>query len=93
MTKPLLTIGAKEINKDRIIELMGDLTWLGGILILHANKYDEKETHKDKMIFSKIMSSLSKEIGLSADDVIAITTFANNKLNNTLDMSSKDEEE
>ena len=68
------------MNKDKITEILGDLTVFVGLLILQSNNYDEKGTHKDKLIYSSMMSELSKALELTPEDVIAITTYAENDL-------------
>tara|TARA_R100000781_G_scaffold61358_1_gene39174 strand:- start:9 stop:305 length:297 start_codon:yes stop_codon:yes gene_type:complete len=98
MKKPLLTIGTKEINKDKVLEILGDITWFMGILILQTHKYDDVATKKDAEVSAIMMHSLSDALGFSEDDITAIITYSDNKLNEINDktpisMHSNEEEE
>ena len=35
------------MNKDKVIELLGDIAWFSGILILQNNMYNEMGTKED----------------------------------------------
>ncbi len=69
------------MNKDKVCKLLGDLTAFVSIILLQAYGFDEKKAHNDKLLFSTLMSKVSKEIGLSEEDIIAITTYAQNYVN------------
>ena len=77
------------MDKDKVIEILGDLTWFSGLLILQSNMYDEKGTRKDSETISVILRKLADEIGLKEDDIIAIETVANNKINNQLNSTTE----
>ena len=68
------------MKNDKINEILGDLTIFIGLLILQAHNYDDEETRKDKETYAKMMSDLSEAIGLTPEDVIAITQYAENDL-------------
>jgi len=69
------------MNKDKVCKLLGDMTAFVSIILLQAYGYNEKKAHKDKLLFSTLMSKISKEIGLTEEEVIAVTTYAQNYLN------------
>jgi hypothetical protein len=69
------------VNKDKVCKLLGDLTAFVSIILLQAYGFDEKKAHNDKLLFSTLMGKVSKEIGLSEEDIIAITTYAQNYVN------------
>jgi len=69
------------VNKDKVCKLLGDLTAFVSIILLQAYGFDEKKAHNDKLLFSTLMNKVSKEIGLNEEDIIAITTYAQNYVN------------
>ena len=69
------------MNKDKVCKLLGDLTAFVSIILLQAYGFDEKKAHNDKLLFSTLMSKVSKEIGLDEKEVIAVTTYAQNYIN------------
>ena len=69
------------MNKDKVCKLLGDLTAFVSIILLQAYGFDEKKAHNDKLLFSTLMSKVSKEIGLSEQDIVAVTTYAQNYIN------------
>ena len=73
------------MKNDKINEILGDLTVFIGLLILAAHNYDDEGTRKDKEIYAKMMSDLSEAIGLTPEDVIAITQYAENDLKRRID--------
>jgi len=78
------------MDRDKVIELLGDLTWFSGILILQSNMYDPVGTRKDSEAISVMLKELSEEIGLTNDDIIAIETMANNKIKSQLNMKTEE---
>ena len=72
------------MNKDKVIELLGDIAWFSGILILQSNMYNEMGTKEDSETIAVMLRNLSKEIGLTEEDIIAIETTADNKLKEQL---------
>ena len=72
------------MNKDKVIEILGDIAWFSGILILQSNMYNEKGTKEDSEAISVMLRQLSEEIGLTKEDIIAIETIADNKLKEQL---------
>tara|TARA_R100000742_G_C4236460_1_gene56978 strand:+ start:283 stop:522 length:240 start_codon:yes stop_codon:yes gene_type:complete len=72
------------MNKDKVIELLGDIAWFSGILILQSNMYNEKGTREDSRAISVMLRQLSEEIGLTKEDIIAIETIADNKIKEQL---------
>ena len=72
------------MDKDKVIELLGDIAWLSGILILQSNMYNEKGTKEDSEAISVMLRQLSEEIGLTKEDIIAIETTADNKIKEQL---------
>lgn len=72
------------MNKDKVIELLGDIAWFSGILILQSNMYNEKGTKEDSEAISVMLRQLSEEIGLTKEDIIAIETTADNKIKEQL---------
>ena len=76
------------MNKELVLEILGDITWFMGILILQSHKYDDVATKKDAEVAARMMHSLSDALGFSEDDITAIITYSDNKLNQI-----KDEEE
>jgi len=81
------------MNKDKVIEILGDVTWFMGVLILQAHRYDDIKTKDDSILAANMMHNLCSELEFTKDDIITITTFANNKLNNVINMSIDEEEE
>jgi hypothetical protein len=73
------------MENDKINEILGDLTVFIGLLILQAHNYDDEETRKDKETYAKMMSDLSEAIGLTPEDVIAITQYAENDMRRRID--------
>ena len=71
-------------NKDKVIEILGDIAWFSGILILQSNMYNEKGTKEDSEAISVMLRQLSEEIGLTKEDIIAIETTADNKIKEQL---------
>jgi|TARA_R100001530_G_scaffold854_1_gene1482 hypothetical protein len=80
------------VNKDKIIDTLGDLTFFVGLLILQAHHYDAKSTTDDSKMISLILRRLSTEIGLSKDDITAIIAVADNKINKSMNKVSGEEE-
>ena len=76
------------MNKELVLEILGDITWFMGILILQTHKYDDVATKKDAEVAATMMRDLSNALGFSEDDITAIITYSDNKLNQI-----KDEEE
>ena len=72
------------MDKDKVIELLGDIAWFSGILILQSNMYNEKGTKEDSEAISVMLRQLSKEIGLTEEDIIAIEAIADNKIKEQL---------
>tara|TARA_R100000152_G_C6643801_1_gene87524 strand:+ start:327 stop:566 length:240 start_codon:yes stop_codon:yes gene_type:complete len=72
------------MDKDKVIELLGDIAWFSGILILQSNMYNEKGTKEDSEAISVMLRQLSEEIGLTKEDIIAIETTADNKIKEQL---------
>ena len=77
------------MNKELVLEILGDITWFMGILILQSHKYDDIATKKDAEVAATMMRDLSNALGFSEDDITAIITYSDNKLN----IQIKDEEE
>ena len=77
------------MNKELVLEILGDITWFMGILILQSHKYDDVATKKDAEVAATMMRDLSNALGFSEDDITAIITYSDNKLN----VQIKDEEE
>ena len=77
------------MNKDKVLEILGDITWFMGILILQSHKYDDIATKKDAEVAATMMRDLSNALEFSEDDITAIITYSDNKLN----VQIKDEEE
>tara|TARA_R100000656_G_scaffold10156_1_gene10781 strand:+ start:412 stop:651 length:240 start_codon:yes stop_codon:yes gene_type:complete len=72
------------MDKNKVIELLGDIAWFSGILILQSNMYNEIGTKEDSETIAVMLRNLSKEIGLTKEDIIAIETIADNKLKEQL---------
>ena len=72
------------MDKDKVIELLGDIAWFSGILILQSNMYNEKGTKEDSEAISVMLRQLSEEIGLTKEDIIAIETTEDNKIKEQL---------
>lgn len=72
------------MDKDKVIEILGDIAWFSGILILQSNMYNEKGTKEDSEAISVMLRQLSEEIGLTKEDIIAIETTADNKIKEQL---------
>ena len=86
------------MNKELVLEILGDITWFMGILILQTHKYNDIATKKDAEIAARMMHSLSVALGFSQDDITAIITYSDNKLNEVsgglpISMHSNEEEE
>ena len=77
------------MNKELVLEILGDITWFMGILILQTHKYDDVATKKDAEVAATMMRDLSNALEFSEDDITAIITYSDNKLN----VQIKDEEE
>ena len=77
------------MNKELVLEILGDITWFMGILILQSHKYDDIATKKDAEVAATMMRDLSNALEFSEDDITAIITYSDNKLN----VQIKDEEE
>jgi len=78
------------MDKDKICKILGDITAFVSLQLLAAHGFNEKKSHADKVLFSAMMSKLSKEIGLTKEEVIAVTTYAQNYINRKID--GKEEE-
>tara|TARA_R100000781_G_scaffold54665_1_gene35688 strand:- start:171 stop:410 length:240 start_codon:yes stop_codon:yes gene_type:complete len=72
------------MDKDKVIELLGDIAWFSGILILQSNMYNQEGTKADSETISVMLRQLSEEIGLTKEDIIAIETTADNKIKEQL---------
>ena len=72
------------MDKNKVIELLGDIAWFSGILILQSNMYNEIGTKEDSEAISVMLRELSEEIGLTKEDIIAIETIADNKIKEQL---------
>ena len=86
------------MNKELVLEILGDITWFMGILILQSHKYDDVATKKDAEVAATMMRDLSNALGFSEDDITAIITYSDNKLNEVsgglpISMHSNEEEE
>ena len=77
------------MNKELVLEILGDITWFMGILILQTHKYNHIATKRDAELAATMMRDLSNALGFSEDDITAIITYSDNKLN----VQIKDEEE
>ena len=72
------------MDKNKVIELLGDIAWFSGIMILKNNMLNEIGTKEDSKTIAVMLRNLSKEIGLTEEDIIAIETTADNKLKEQL---------
>ena len=72
------------MDKDKVIEILGDIAWFSGILILQSNMYNQGGTKADSEAISVMLRQLSEEIGLTKEDIIAIETTADNKIKEQL---------
>ena len=77
------------MDKNKVIELLGDIAWFSGILILQSNMYNEIGTKEDSETIAVMLRNLSKEIGLTKEDIIAIETIADNKLKEQLNAKTE----
>ena len=73
------------MNKELVLEILGDITWFMGILILQSHKYNDIATKKDAELSATMMKDLCNALGFSEDDIIAVITYSNNKLNQYID--------
>ena len=69
------------MNKDKICKILGDMTAFVSLQLLAAHGFNEDKTKPDKIVFSVMMMRLSKEIGLAEEEVVAVTTYAQNYIN------------
>jgi len=77
------------MDKNKVIELLGDIAWFSGILILQSNMYNEIGTKEDSKTIAVMLRNLSKEIGLTKEDIIAIETIADDKLKEQLNAKTE----
>ena len=77
------------MNKDKITLILGDILAFVSILILQAHGYSEQEAKGDKEAISKMLGDLCKELDIEDLDIVAITTYANNYMNNQLNGKAK----
>jgi len=78
------------MDKDKICKILGDITAFVSLQLLAAHGFNEGKSNGDKVLFSAMMSKLSEEIGLTKEEVIAVTTYAQNYINRKID--GKEEE-
>ena len=69
------------MNKDKICKILGDMTAFVSLQLLAAHGFNEDNAKPDKIVFSVMMMRLSKEIGLAEEEVVAVTTYAQNYIN------------
>jgi len=69
------------MNKDKICKILGDMTAFVSLQLLAAHGFNEDKAKPDKIVFSVMMMRLSKEIGLAEEEVVAVTTYAQNYIN------------
>ena len=69
------------MNKDKICKILGDMTAFVSLQLLAAHGFNEDKAKPDKIVFSVMMMKLSKEIGLAEEEVVAVTTYAQNYIN------------
>tara|TARA_R110002012_G_scaffold103003_1_gene242740 strand:- start:220 stop:456 length:237 start_codon:yes stop_codon:yes gene_type:complete len=69
------------MNKDKICKILGDMTAFVSLQLLAAHGFNENKAKPDKIVFSVMMMRLSKEIGLAEEEVVAVTTYAQNYIN------------
>ena len=81
------------MNKNNVIDILGDLTWFISLLILQANNYEKVKTKKDSLLMSKMLQKLCNDIGLDELEITAIIARADDKLNNTLNKVKTAQEE
>lgn len=72
------------MNKNNVIDILGDLTWFLSLLILQAHSYEKEKTKQDSILMSKMLEKLCREIGLDELEITAIIARADDKLNGTL---------
>ena len=77
------------MNKNNVIDILGDLTWFLGLLILQAHSYNKKEIKKDTILMTKMLQKLCMEIGLNDLEITAVIARADDKLNGTLSKAVK----
>ena len=69
------------MNKDKICKILGDMTAFVSLQLLAAHGFNEDKAKPDKIVFSVMMMRLSKEIGLAEEEVVEVTTYAQNYIN------------
>ena len=69
------------MNRDKVCKILGDMTAFVSLQLLAAHGFSERKSHPDKVTFSVMMMRLSKEIGLAEEEVVAVTTYAQNYIN------------
>ena len=69
------------MDKDKVCKILGDMTAFVSLQLLAAHGFNEDKAKPDKITFSVMMMRLSKEIGLDKNEIIAITTYAQNYVN------------
>ena len=69
------------MNKDKVCKILGDMTAFVSLQLLAAHGFNEDKAKPDKIVFSVMMMRLSKEIGLAEEEVVAVTTYAQNYIN------------
>tara|TARA_S200002703_G_scaffold57098_1_gene49892 strand:+ start:1025 stop:1264 length:240 start_codon:yes stop_codon:yes gene_type:complete len=79
------------MNKDKICKILGDMTAFVSLQLLAAHGFNEDKAKPDKIVFSVMMMRLSKELKLTKEEVVGVTTYAQNYINRRID--GKEEEE
>lgn len=69
------------MDKDKVCKILGDMTAFVSLQLLAAHGFNEDKAKPDKIVFSVMMMRLSKEIGLAEEEVVAVTTYAQNYIN------------
>ena len=73
------------MNKDKVCNIVGDITAFVSLQLLAVHGFNEGKTNEDRVLFSAMMNKLCEEIGLSKDEITAITTYAQNYINKRID--------
>jgi len=73
------------MNKDKVCKILGDMTAFVSLQLLAAHGFNEEKSHPDKITFSVMMMRLSKEMGLTKKEIVAVTTYAQNYINRKID--------
>ena len=77
----LYTKWVYNMDKDKVCKILGDITAFVSLQLLAAHGFSEEKSHPDKVTFSVMMMRLSKELGLTKEEVVAVTTYAQNYVN------------